>query len=505
MRKWHKWGGLIFSFFFIMFAVSGIFLNHRKGISSLDVPRSLLPASYQYKDWNNGAVKGTFKISPDSILMYGGAGVFITDSLLSDIRPYEAGIKKGADNHIVGSVVKTRHGDIFAISTFDLYKLNPVENKWINQSALIDTDERLTDLQIKGDTVLILSRSHAFLSGYPYQQFDKIELRAPVGYKKEATLFRTMWTLHSGELFGLPGKLFVDFLGIVAIILCLTGIIITFFPKLIKRKNKAKENSKSLMNTLKKAFKLHNKLGVSLLVFLIILALSGTFLRPPLLIAIIRGKVSTLPGTVLNSSNPWFDKLRCIRYDQFSDEWILYSSDGFYRITDLTTQPRKLQSPPPVSVMGVNMLEQQNADNWIVGSFSGLFYWSKKTGKSMDAYTLKPISARRGGPPTISNAVSGYSNDFSGSPVIFDYSQGARKLKQGETFVEMPEQIIKNSRMSLWHLCLEIHVGRIYSPIIGVFSDLFVFISGLLCLSILISGYIVYRKRYKKRTSSQKV
>lgn len=499
MKRWHKWGGLIFSFFFILFALSGIFLNHRKAISGLEVSRSILPSDYQYKNWNNSSVKGTLKLSSDSILMYGGAGLFITDSVLTSVRTYNKGIKNGADNQIIGNVVRTRSGEIFAVSTFDLYRLDREKDSWINISSLVDNDERISDLQAKGDTLVVLSRSHVFIGMAPYSQFQKIELKAPYGYKKEASLFRTMWTLHSGELFGIPGKLFVDFLGVVSIVLCLTGIIITFFPKLIKRRKKNKANTKSLMEVLKRSFKLHNKLGVSLLFFLIVLVLSGTFLRPPLLIAIIRGKVPTVPGTVLNSSNPWFDKLRCIRYDDTAHEWMLYSSEGFYRFSDLNAQPKKLRYSPPVSVMGVNVLEQYESGIWLVGSFGGLFYWSKDTGESMDAFTLKPATIQRGGPPTFTNAVSGYTKDFFNSPVAFDYSEGAKPLKAtAPAFPAMPEAIISNSKMSLWHVCLEVHVGRIYSPIIGAFSDLFIFLAGLMGLSILISGYIILRKQRKK-------
>lgn len=496
--KWHKWAGLIFSFFLIMFSVSGIFLNHRKEIASLDVSRSLLPASFQYKNWNNAAAKGSLRIKPDSILLYGGAGIFISDTAATDFRPFNNGIKNGADNQIIGGIKKTENGEVFAISTFDLYRLNQTNNNWINQSSLIDTDERLSDLQIKGDTLVLLSRSHLFISAPPYHHFTKIELEAPFGYKKEASLFRTMWTLHSGELFGLPGKVFVDLLGIITIILCITGIIITFFPKLIKKRKRKKKENKSFSNTLKTSHKLHNKIGVSLLIFLAILFLSGSFLRPPLLITIIREKVRTIPGTVLNSSNPWFDKLRCIRYDNTANEWILYSSDGFFRFPALNSIPKKLQSPPPVSVMGVNILEQKDSI-WIVGSFSGLFYRDRATGKSIDAFTLKPAKVQRGGPPVFTNAVSGYSDDFATGEIVFDYSAGARRLTPGNSFPEMPPDAIKNSRMSLWHLSLEVHTGRIYLPQVGLFSDLFTFFAGILSLSILISGYIVYRRRHKNK------
>lgn len=500
MRKWHKWAGLILSFFFIVFALSGIFLNHRKAISDIDIPRSYLSSDYRYNNWNNGALKGSFRISPDSVILYGGIGLLITDSLTSYISDYNRGLKTGADNRIIGNVVQTNNGDVFSITTFDLYKLDKQNNKWDLLSPELDNDERISDIQAKGDSLIILTRSYAFISLYPYKQFNKIELKAPDGYKKETSLFRFMWTLHSGELFGMPGKLFVDMLGIVSIILCITGIIFTIFPKIIKRRKARKKDSKLYHKVWKKSIKIHNKLGVTLLAFLLILVLSGTFLRPPLLIAIIRTKISTLPGTVLNDDNPWFDKLRCIRYDKVEKSWILYSSEGFYQLDNFESIPKKIQSPPPVSVMGITVFEQEESGQWLAGSFSGMYYWNRTTGKSIDTYTLRPAIIQRGGPPVITNAVSGYSSDFN-EGVVFDYNLGARGLKQESKFVLMPDTIKNNGRMSLWHLCLEAHVGRIYSPIIGIFSDFFIFLSGALIISILVSGYFVYRKRYKKKIS----
>lgn len=504
MRKWHKWAGLILSFFFIMFALSGIFLNHRGLISGIDVPRSYLPSDYSYNNWNNGALKGTLELSPDSILLFGGAGLFITDSLGSKVTHFDNGLKKGADNQIIGNILKTDQGEVYAISTFDLYRLDP-NNNWINLSDMLNTNEQISDLQAIGDSLIILTRSHLFISQYPHNKFEKIELKAPMWYKKEASLFRTMWILHSGELFGSPGIVFVDLLGIVSILLCLTGIVFTFFPKIIKRQKTKKKDTTSYTSFWRASIKIHNKLGIVLFVFLFVLILSGTFLRPPLLISIIRTKVSTIPGTILHDDNAWFDKLRCIRYDYTNQTWILYSSEGFYNLKDFKSQPKKLKSPPLVSVMGVTVLEQIDADQWLVGSFSGLYYWSRQTGRSIDAYTLKPIQPSRGGPPLISNAVSGYSSDFQKQEIIFDYNSGVRGLRSNVKFAPTPDYIKHKARMSLWHLCLEIHTGRIYNPVIGIFSDLFIFLSGMLLLSILISGYIVYRRRYRKKKKTKNI
>lgn len=61
-KKYHKWVGLFFSFFILMFCFSGIVLNHRTLFSKAEVSRNWMPESYHYKNWNNGIIKGTLRL-----------------------------------------------------------------------------------------------------------------------------------------------------------------------------------------------------------------------------------------------------------------------------------------------------------------------------------------------------------------------------------------------------------------------------------------------------------
>lgn len=480
-----------------MFCFSGIILNHRNVFSGVDVSRSMLPASYRYDNWNNGSVKGSIHLSSDTVLLYGGAGIWLTDTLHTSFSDYNAGLKKGVDNRITNKIIKTGNNEIYAATTFDLYKLTS-GSIWENLTEKAGIDERISDLVVKGDSLVVLTRSYAYVSTVPFERFTRMEFAKPNGYSPDVPLFRTFWLLHSGELFGLPGQLFVDCLGILLIVLCVTGIIFFFCPGIIKRKKKKHIPAKTTVNTMKASVRWHNKIGVTFLVFFLLLAISGMFLRPPLMIAIIRSQVKPVPGSILSDDNPWHDKLRCLRYDSTNNDWILYSSSGFYRMNDLASLPEKMQKTPPVSVMGVTVLEPDST-GWMVGSFSGLYHWDRNSGEVMDCYTGKPVAGwPSSGRPVFNHTVSGYSEDFHGKKIVFEYSEGAHALGADKAFASMPETIQKG-RMSLWHACLEIHVGRAYRPFIGPFSDLFVFLSGIFLSFILISGYIVYRKRYKKK------
>ncbi len=506
--KTHKWIGLVASVFIIVFALSGIFLNHRQGIANIDISRSLLPDDYKYKNWNNAAIKGTLKLNNDSIFLYGGSGIWITDSTRSEVKPLTEGMLSGADNRNTVNIIQTARQEIFAITTFDLYQFDRKDKSWSRKTDNMNTDERLADITTKGDSIVVLTRSHAYISTYPYASFEQKEILAPLGYKNEISMFRAMWTLHSGEMFGTVGQLVVDFVGLIFILLCITGIVALFCPHLIRR-SKVKNTKKRFTNILKDNLKCHNKIGAWFFAIGLIVILSGIFLRPPAMIFIIRDKMKPLPGMVQNTDNAWFDKLRNIRYDEDLDDWLLYTSEGFYSMPNWTTPPQPLKNVPRISVMGVSVLEKFAPRLWIVGSFNGLYYWDRQTNMSVDVSKMRPIflnmqqtgdvvEEQRGVIGGID--VSGYSKDFADSEFVFSYSEGVLSVGKANQFASMPEAI-KDVGMSLWHVSLEAHVGRIYTPIVNnvMGESLFVLISGIVMLFIYISGYIVYYRKHKRR------
>lgn len=494
-RKYHKWAGLFLAFFLILFSVSGIILNHRKIFSGVDISRNLLPKDFHYDNWNNASVKGSIKLSSDSILLYGGSGIWLTDSLQNRFSPFIRGLDKGIDNQITNSIVQAENDSIYAITTFDLYTLSS-NNGWKKITEQAGINERINDMTYWKDTLAILTRSHLYYSIAPFHDFCKVELQKPIDYEAKTSLFRTFWLLHSGKLFGTGGKLFVDILGVLLIIISVTGIIYFFSPRIIKRRKKKNLPADVAIKTMKSSIRWHNKIGVVFLLFFLLLTLSGMFLRPPLMIAIIRNKINNPKGTMLNSDNPWQDKLRAIRYDKHQQQWLLYTSDGFYSLNSFDDIPEKVMVAPPVSVMGVTVLEPTR-DGWLVGSFSGLFSWSRQHNLIINCYTGQPLMGMTRGRPVSLTPISGYSSDFEGQ-VVFEYAKGAVVFDSRKGFAPMPEEIGKG-RISLYHAALEIHTGRAYAYLLGLPGDTFTFFSGLFILILLISGYIVYRKKYQRK------
>ena len=502
LRKIHKWPAIIIALFAILFATSGIIMNHRGLFSSVDVSRKLLPANYSYKNWNQAAVRGSEKISDQSYLMYGNIGIWEASGDYQTFSDFNQGFPKGTDNRKIYSVKKlgTR---IFAGTQLGLYKREYQNSDWQKINLPVNED-RIADLALKEDTLLVLTRNF-LLKTTNGIDFKTIQLPAPVGFVRKTGLFETFWQLHSGELWGLSGKLIVDLLGIVTILLAVTGFLHFFFPKMIKkRKSKSKEVA-SLVSVKKKNLHWHNVVGYIFALFLIINTFSGMHLRPPLLIAIATKQVGIIPGTHLDNPNPWFDKLRRVQWDEDLDHYIFSTSDGFYFADEkLKTELIPAFTQPPVSVMGCNVLKPLGNGNYLVGSFSGMFVWNIKTGSVVDFFDQKPYEKPEGmQKPIADNMVAGMV-EGNNSSFWFDYNQGVIRMTSIEgmpslNFPSMPEKIRKSSPMSLWNAALEIHTGRIFENILGPLYILYVPLAGICVLLVLISGVLLWWKLHRKK------
>ncbi len=491
-KWWHKWIGLVFAFFVIMFCLSGIILNHRNLFKSFDVPRYLLPKGYQIKNYNNGAIKGTLPLTKDSLLCYGAFGCFATDNGFNNFSDCNNGFDKGVDNRKISRIIKDNYGNIIAVAQKDAFVFDTINRLW-NKIPLESNNEKLVDVVFCEDTLIILSRSYIYQAIYPYKEFTRIELKVSNEYKKEVSLFKTMWNLHSGELFGSAGKIVVDILGIILIILSLGGIIHFFLPYNIKRSKVKGNNTQKRVKFLGFNLKWHKRIGVYSIVLTMSLAITGMCLRPPLMIPLILNSTPPIKYTILDNKNPFADKLRAIRKDKQTNEWIISTSEGFYKVGNYNTDSvTKINSNINISPMGINVFEQNSDGSWLIGSFSGMLVWNIQSDKIIDYFTCKPYKKIHGR-PVGKNMISGISYDINNSPVIFTYDKGAlSSLPANPT-------MLSKQPMSLWNFALEVHTGRIYSVLIGKASDLFIFFAGVIVALILISGYIINRKsKYKQ-------
>lgn len=540
-KKYHRWFGLVLSVFMLVFCVSGIILNHREVFSGCEVSRKWLPASYRIKNFNNGVVKGTVveksaahslsSENCDSVLVYGCAGVFLTDSRLSTWQDFNAGLPESIDERNVRHVVKAKDGSLWCAALRDVYRYDENSHRW-KKVELPGNEERIMDVALAKDsmTVVALTRSRVFTI-VPFVQYGEIVkigksssetyrveskiIPAPKKYEPKTTLFKLVWHLHSGEFFGLPGKLVVDAIALVLIVLSITGVLLFILPYGIRRAKKlaAKARMKRLGKQFAWNMKWHNKIGYVTIVLTLWIAITGMCLRPPLMVPLV---LSKLPQAVGEDGNVWQDKLRAIRWDAVQGDWLVSTSEGFLRVDeDFSQAPKMLPDDecPKLSPMGVTVWESDGKGGWIVGSFRGIYRWNPvnhSLNQILDYFTGKP-SEETSMIPISDNLVCGYSEDFlGGKPLVFDFAKGVEdakgqavalcndepKISRNEE--SMSDLICETAPMSLWNVALELHVGRCYSPFLGPLSDLFVFLSGLLITLVLLSGYIISHRRRKK-------
>jgi len=490
-KKYHKWLGVIFLLFFLLFSLSGIVLNHRELFAGIDISRNLLPKEYLYNNWNNAAVKNTEKISKDSILIYGNIGIYLTDSNAVNFVDFNKGFPKGVDNHKVCKVFKTKKGGLFAGTFFGLYKYDILKKTWI-RIELPTYEKRITDITEKNDTLFVMTRS-VLLKTVDYQKYETIILPKPEHYDNKASLFKTLWVIHSGEIYGTIGKLIVDLVGLIFIFLTITGFILFINKYRIKCKHKKNKETAKIIKTNRWNLKWHNKIGWITAVILLITTITGIFLRPPLLITIAESKVSKLPFTKLDSTNPWFDKLRRIIYDEQNNKFIIATIDGIYYCdSKFKNNLKKFESQPAISVMGINVLKKTKTNTLLVGSFAGLFEWNTKTGELIDYIEKKKYIKPTSRNTDTYNDITGYSSDLKNTEFFFDFKLGAIEIGNGNK-IKMPDEITKQ-KISLWNVALEFHTARIYSVFIGGLYILVIPLLGLISLFIIISGFVVWYK-----------
>ncbi len=502
-KKYHKWPGLIFALFILLFSVSGIIMNHRSLFSFVDVNRKWLPGNYEYNNWNMAAVKSAVKLPDDSLLVFGNVGIWKTDSSFSTFRDFNKGFPNGIDNRKIYSLLHTHNHRLIAGTLFGLFEYN---NGWEKINIPVK-EERIVKIIQKNDSLLVMTRSYLLLANINDKNlnFSIINVLAGEDSGDKVGLFRTIWVIHSGEIYGLAGKLLVDLVGLIFIFITLSGIFYWLAPHLLKR---VEESSKSRIKKVNRfSIKWHNRLGYWSVLVLLLTSITGMFLRPPLLISIANTELSKIKYSKLDDPNTWDDKFRDLMYDEVLKRYIVATSDGFYYSDDeFGSVLRRYSVQPPVSVMGINVFEKKATGGYLVGSFSGIFQWIPEERIIIDYFTKLPYAmSGQNGSPFGAISVSGFIGMSDGNQIVFDYGRGAIRSGKSGVFPQMPVEVIKKSPISLWNTSQEIHTGRILEFLLGPFYILIVPLTGLASVLILVTGFFAWWIPYRRKTKNKKV
>jgi hypothetical protein len=495
LRKYHKWPSLVIGLFVLLFCLSGIVMNHRAFFSPVDVSRKWIPSNYTFKNWNLAAVKGSVWLADSTQLIYGNIGIWKTDRNFNLFTNFNQGLPKGSDHRKTFSLLQTRKGELWAGTLFGLYDYHSADERWQNY-PLPENHPRVVKVLQHNDSIFVLTRSALYIIKNNQGAARKYLLPYPEKHDGKASLFRTTWIIHSGELLGLAGKLVVDLTGLILIILTLTGFYYTFVPSLAKRSGQQLKSKLKKFNRF--SIRWHNRLGVYWLVILLVTTITGMFLRPPLLIPIANGRISPLGDN--HGTNFWHDKLRDMVIDSAGNRIIISSSEGFYHweLNDVSAKAETFSVQPPVSVMGINVFEPLDDGLFLVGSFSGLYRWNIHENIITDAITGLPAKRAENSSPFGSLAVAGVLMNNHGPTALFDYDAGWMPLRKGLHPTPMPRELMEIP-LSLWNLSLEIHTGRIFSLFLGDFYILYVPLMGICLLLILITGLWMWLKQQRRK------
>lgn len=381
----HKYLGLIAGLYLLAMGASGLLLNHPEWIRSIDTPSGLVPADYNYRNWNRMLIRGGTIAADGTWYLVGKAGVVRSDdqgrtlALLDDGFPASAFDRDTADLLILNEDPPERL--LIAATRSGLYQKRE-NNPWSKIPLPgAPSSPRMVALVETPDGLVAFSETSAWQADPATLNFAPVNLAV---IEEEAAarvpLFRVLHDIHNGAILGSAGKMLLDVSGMMLVILGISGLVIWFVPWR-NRKLPALRNAPGTF--FRWCWKYHLKLGIWIVVVLMILAGSGIFLRPPLLLATV--------SKSLDASNPL---LRFspraggfggnIQSATVTDNGmiILSTQSGLWHgPATLDGAFRRLHLPVPIHAMGVTVLEGMVDGQLLVGSFSGLFVVHEDSGR----------------------------------------------------------------------------------------------------------------------------
>ena len=481
-RKLHLWLGLLFVPLLVLLAFSGIGLNHPKLVQSVSLPLGWMPENYAYSNWNRGLIEA---VIPDNLGGYyatGKEGVWhLTPSgsqLLSNDLQQSAWQKMGYSLYLDQTAEQLLGGSRDGLYSFDLRT-----EQWRQIPG--SNGERFVSIVRDDQGLVVASRSGLYRLLYTRGRYQLSKIAITLADNgRNSPLFRFIFQLHSGELWGTIGKLIMDMVGGLLAFLSLTALYLFLFPRLVKRKLLGRKGRVTGGRAFRWLLRHHNKLGLLAALFLLISGLTGMVMRPPGLILISNAESPVKLDDLHGSALPHI--IEKAQWDPEHKQLMLLTSGGLY-LGSLATgevfQPAPL--PVPVHAMGATLFEPYSG-GYLVGSFSGIYHWRPSTGQ------VSSLSVNTGRAMVMPKAVVQQGAALG----IFDFYTGFHLLNGKQLgFPMMPASVNQQASISLWHMLFELHNMRIFQSAIGPFYLLLIALTGLALVLLSVSGVYEYFRR----------
>lgn len=509
--KWlHKYLGLLLIIFLMWESISGILLNHPDLIANISVPGWLVPEHYHVKNWNRSALIKMLYSKDDCETAYacGKLGVWKTSD---GGKTFEAFMNNFPKSHYylktndIFLLNQNNSEYLFAATDGGLYVCKTDKGLWENIYLTNDKEKVKRILKIENKLVVITESNfyRTELNNFDIKNPNKFEklLLKTANDKRTVTLVELFFHIHDGRIWGLPGKLLFDLVGMIIFFLSLSAFYAWYFPKMLKRKRRKKQQLKrSEKKLFKFLFKYHLKLGIWAGAIILIISATAFFMRPPMLVVIANGSVSAKYYPGILHKNIWHEKIHTALYDPVEKKIILETTEGFYASSsDFNNLFFKDSLNTPMFVMGPTVFDTLGHGGYLIGSFNGLFHLERATGKPIDMLTGKEAKNISNVRPA-KKMITGYFKTPEGEEFITTHEQGL--LPIGESKLKgrfrMPEQMESNCRMPLWNYMFEIHNGRFFKGLIGPLYILLVPFGSLFFFIVTLTGiydWFIVRKK----------
>lgn len=489
-RTIHKYLGLVLGLYLVAMGVSGLFLNHPEWIRSIDTPQAVVPAGYDYKNWNRMLIRGGSITADGTWYLAGKAGVARSTDQGRSFSVLDEGFPASAYDRDTAALLILNEDSadhaLLAAARSGLYHkhgnapwaevLLPGAGSSPRMVALVKTDGR----------IVAFSEKAAWQADSATLNFTPVDLAvAEQDAAVKVPLFRVLHDIHNGTILGTPGKTLLDFSGIILVILGTSGLIIWFVPWRNRKMPTLRQPPGAFFRW---CWKYHLKLGIWIVLILMILAGSGVFLRPPLLLATINHSLdSDSPLLQFSARSEGFGGKIQSAAAGSNDSIVIATENGLWRgSASLDGKFKRQQLPVPIHGMGVTVLEGMANNQLLIGSFSGLFIVEEFSGR---VWRLRRPGLEETNPYQSNDLVSGVVMAGSQPYVRFDYHDGMLPMTAGQhPLPGMTTEIAAAAPMSMWHYLFELHNGRIFEPWLGPWYLLIIPLGGIILLLLCLSG-----------------
>jgi hypothetical protein len=504
--KWyHKFIGLLLIIFLIEMSISGILLNHKDLISPIDMPHFLVPSNYEIKNFNRASIIDLIE-TENSIFIAGKKGIFKAQKKeVLEFKP----LFNGLSNYTIKRKsydLEIFKDDIYAATENGLYKIHKNSNTW-KRIEIGDNSPIKKIIKKDENNLFIISTSNIYLLN-----LENIELKTHISKpnkftirkitprkegEKIVTAIELFFHLHDGRLWGLFGRLLFDLMGLAIIFLSISAFYIWFIPKrIVKRKGSLVKNRKKF----RFFHKYHSKIGIYSFFIVIIISFTAIFMRPPFIIAITDVYLPRWVYPASVSENRWENRIENALYDKSRNKLMIQTSEYLWEWNiqndDFTKKAYKSEQKWPLFIMGATYLEIDENNNYIIGSFSGLyrFYPNDNKYENLVKNSDKYSRIRPNKQAMLAGAFK-YDNKI----YIATHLEGLKDINGKSVKLFEQPKIINEIKMPLWNWNFELHNGRILRFLIGKYYILLVPFSALMFFFVLLTGLYDWIFVYKRK------